>query len=121
MESRPHSEEASGFPYISTGHLPTPEQVNALVAEAYARLKTNTEGEVSQIYPALARVPSDLFGICVVGARGNVYVVGDTDYPFSIMSVSKPFVFALVCQSIGWKETHAKIGANSTGLPFNSL
>src|SRR5690606_20483488 len=109
------------FPYISTGHLPTPEQVNALVVEAYERYKDNTEGEVSQVYPALARVPHDLFGICIVGASGNLYAVGATDHPFSIMSVSKPFVLALVCQSIGWKATHAKIGANSTGLPFNSL
>ena len=66
-------------------------------------------------------MPSDLFGICVVGTSGNVYAVGDTDYAFSVMSVSKPFVFALVCQSIGWEQARAKIGANSTGLPFNSL
>ena len=121
MEEGLLSRGDSEFPYISTGRLPTPEQVNALVAEAYERYKTNAEGEVSQVYPALARVPGHLFGICVVGVSGNVYAAGDTDYPFSIMSVSKPFVFALVCQSIGWEQAHAKIGANSTGLPFNSL
>ena len=44
------------------------------------------------------RVPSALFGVCVVGTGGSVYAAGDTDYPFSIMSVSKPFVFAMVCQ-----------------------
>ena len=121
MEARPQPGEDAGFPYISTGHLPTPEQVSALVAEAYARYKDTTEGEVSQVYPALARVPRDLFGICVVGASGNVYEVGDTDYPFSIMSVSKPFVFALVCQELGWDAMRARVGANSTGLPFNSL
>ena len=48
MEARPQSEEQSGLPYISTGHLPTPELVSALVAEAHARYKANTEGEVSQ-------------------------------------------------------------------------
>src|SRR5262244_631830 len=37
------------------------------------------------------------------------------------MSVSKPFVFALVCQSIGGEQAREKLGANSTGLPFNSL
>ncbi len=109
------------FPFVSTGQLPTPEQVTALVAEAHGRYKDNAEGEVSQVYPALARVPRELFGICVVGVTGRVYAMGETDYPFSIMSVSKPFVFALVCQAIGADEAHAKIGANSTGLPFNSL
>jgi glutaminase len=46
---------------------------------------------------ALAAVPTDLFGVCVVETSGSVYAVGDTGYEFSIMSVSKPFVFALVC------------------------
>ena len=38
-----------------------------------------------------------------------------------IMSVSKPFLFALVCETIGPEEARAKLGANATGLPFNSL
>jgi glutaminase len=37
------------------------------------------------------------------------------------MSVSKPFVFALVCDLLGAADVHAKLGANPTGLPFNSL
>ena len=71
------------------------------MAEAHARFKANADGKNSQVYPALARVPSELFGICVVGTSGNVYAVGDADHEFTIMSVSKPFVFALVCQALG--------------------
>ena len=121
MRTRAGSDAGAGFPYVSTGHLPSPELVAALVAEAHARYKSNTEGENSQAYPALAAVPSELFGVCVVGTSGNVYAVGDTDYAFSIMSVSKPFVFAMVCQAIGAEQAREKLGANSTGLPFNSL
>jgi glutaminase len=40
---------------------------------------------------------------------------------FSIQSVSKPFVFALVCQAIGEDAAREKLGVNSTGLPFNSV
>src|SRR4029078_7813051 len=75
----------------------------------------------SQVYPALATVPSELFGVCVVGTSGSVYAAGDTDYPFSIISVSNQVVFAMVCQSIGAEQAREKLGANSTGLPFNSL
>ena len=121
MNARPASDSERDFPYVSTGHLPTPEEVGALVAEAYARYRANEEGNVSRVYPALERMPASLFGICIVSTRGKVYAAGDTDHPFTIMSVSKPFVFALVCQAIGWDEAKAKIGANSTGLPFNSL
>jgi glutaminase len=89
--------------------------------EAYARFQSNTDGENSQIYPALAQVPSELFGICVAGTNGDVYAVGDTQHDFSIMSVSKPFLFALICELIGPDAAKEKLGANSTGLPFNSL
>ena len=88
-------------PYISTGHLPSPDTVKALVAEAHARFKSNKDGENSQVYPALSRVPAQLFGICVVGTAGTVHAAGDTDHEFSIMSVSKPFLFALICEQIG--------------------
>lgn len=108
-------------PYISTGHLPQQEMVRTLVEEAYHRFRDNTDGENSGVYPALARVPSELFGVCVVGTSGSIYAAGDIDYEFSIMSVSKPFLFALICQTIGPEEARSKLGANATGLPFNSL
>ncbi len=117
----PPPADAAAEPYVSTGHLPPPERVRALVDEAYGRFKLVSEGKNSEVYPALARVPSELFGICVVGTTGNVYAVGDAEHEFSIMSVSKPFVFALVCQAIGHAEARDKLGANATGQAFNSL
>lgn len=121
MSIQPQSPDADGNPYVSTGHLPPSDQVKTLVAEAFARYKLNTEGQNSQVYPALARVPSELFGICMVGTNGSVYAVGDAEYAFSIMSVSKPFVFALVCEALGQEQVREKIGVNATGLAFNSL
>ncbi len=121
MNSQPDGRATTDGQYVSTGHLPSPEQVKTLVAEAHSRFKSNTEGKNSQVYPALARVPSDLFGICVVGTSGNVYSVGETDHEFSIMSVSKPFLFALICEVIGAEEAREKLGANATGYAFNSV
>jgi len=121
MQTRAESDMAVGPSYVSTGRLPTPEQVRTLVAEAYERYKAHGEGQNSQVYPALARVSSELFGICVVGTSGNVYAVGDADYEFTIMSVSKPFVFALVCEALGQAQVREHIGVNATGLAFNSL
>jgi glutaminase len=114
-------DETAGTPYVSTGHLPPSELVQTLVGDAYARYASNTDGANSQVYPALARVPPGLFGVCVVATNGSTCGVGDAQYEFSIMSVSKPFVFALVCQSVGPDEARRKLGVNSTGLPFNSL
>ena len=111
----------SESPFVSTGHLPSPEVVTGLVEDAHERFRTVSEGANSDVYPALARVPSDLFGVCVVGTNGDVFGVGDSEVEFAIMSVSKPFVFALVCESLGAEEARTKLGVNSTGLPFNSL
>ena len=83
--------------------------------------ESDRDGQNSNAYPALSCVPGDLFGICVVGVDGKVFGTGDFEHEFSIMSVSKPFVFALVCQAAGADELRDKIGANATGQPFNSL
>jgi glutaminase len=107
--------------YVSTGALPRPEHVQALVNEAYERYRSHAHGAVSRTYPALAEVPPDLFGICVVGTSGAVYAAGDAEREFSIMSVSKPFVFAVVCERLGPDEIRRRIGVNGTGLPFDSF
>ena len=107
--------------FVSTGHLPTAELVSALLLEAHERYSSNAEGANSQVYPALARAPADLFGICVAGTNGNLYQAGDAEVEFTLMSVSKPFVFALVCEAIGPERARDKLGVNATGLPFNSL
>jgi glutaminase len=108
-------------PYVSTGRLPSPDVVRALVSEAHDRFRANGDGQVSDVYPALANVPQDLFGLCVAGVSGATYVSGDWDTPFSIMSVSKPFVFALILQVLGPEAARQRLGVNATGLPFNSL
>jgi glutaminase len=106
---------------VSTGQLPRADLVRALVAEAYERFRSNADGENSQVYPALARVPSDLFGICVASSGGEIYAIGDAEREFTIMSVSKPFVFALVAEALGVEEVRERVGVNATGLAFNSL
>jgi glutaminase len=116
-----HPPDPAGDPYVSTGHLPSQDRVRTLVAEAHGRFQSDTEGENSQVYPALARVPSGLFGVCVAGTGGSVYPAGDADYEFTIMSVSKPFLFALVCQAVGVEAVRQKVGVNATGRAFNSL
>jgi glutaminase len=66
-------------------------------------------------------VPAGLFGVCVAGVSGSLYAAGDAEVEFALMSVAKPFTFALVCEALGPEEARAKLGANATGLPFNSL
>jgi glutaminase len=59
--------------------------------------------------------------VCVAGVRGRLFSVGDADQEFAIESISKLFVFALVCHVLGDEEARRKLGVNATGLPFNSV
>lgn len=105
----------------SIGQMASVERVNALVKEAHERFCPVAEGSVANYIPALADVPGDLFGICIARTSGHVCAAGESEYEFSIQSVSKPFVFALICQALGEDEAREKLGVNSTGLPFNSV
>jgi len=57
----------------------------------------------------------------VAAVDGRIHLVGDADVGFTIMSVAKPFTFALVCDALGPDEIQRRVGVNATGLPFNSL
>jgi len=107
-------------PYVSTGHLPAPDRVQAFLEEAFEAALAETGGACSDVYPALARVEPEQLGICLVGVSRRSWTVGDADPRFSIMSVSKPFVFALVCEALGPEEAHALLGVNATSRPFDS-
>jgi len=106
--------------FVSTGSLPAPELVERWVAEVHEEHRGVSTGACSEVYPALARVPAGLFGISIVSVAGREHHAGDHEHPFAIMSVSKPFVFALVCGQLGVGRARELIGANATGLPFNS-
>jgi len=106
---------------VSTGRLPSSAMVEDAVASAHRAFSDDRDGENIQIYPALAAMPPDLFGVAVVGVNGRIHAAGDADHAFAIMSVSKPFVFALLSDAIGSAAARAEIGVNATGLPFNAL
>lgn len=121
MDIRLHLDEGFGPAEISTGHLPANPRVDALVAEALARYRGAAEGKVADYIPALAKADPAWFGLCVTGVDGVVHAAGDADHAFSIQSISKPFVFALVCNALGGSRAREAVGVNATGLPFNSV
>jgi glutaminase len=106
---------------VSTGALPPDTDVQALITAGYELYLPLEEGAVADYIPALAAASPTAFGVCVAGVHGRLFAVGDADQEFAIESVSKLFVFALVCHALGHEEARRKLGVNSTGLPFNSV
>lgn len=116
-----HLEEAAGPPVVSTGHLPEASTVADLVRAAWDRYAPIDEGKVADYIPVLAEASPGWFGLCVAGIDGVLHEAGDSEHAFSIQSISKPFVFALVCQALGGGRARKSVGVNATGLPFNSV
>jgi glutaminase len=80
-----------------------------------------TGGEVASYIPELSKADPDHFGIALATLDGHVYEVGDTRAPFTIQSMSKPFVFALALDSLGASRVENVIGVEPSGDPFNSI
>ena len=99
----------------------TKQTIKAAIDEAYAKFKDETGGKNADYIPYLAGVPSQLFGISACLPDGEAIAAGDTDFKFGIESVSKVPTALLAMNQYSGKEVLDKIGADATGLPFNSI
>jgi glutaminase len=106
---------------VSTGDLPSSEEVFEIVTAAHRSYARVADGKVADYIPALALADPDLFGVAIAGVHGEVAGVGDSKHAFTIQSVAKPFLFALVCEALGHREVRHRLGVNATGLPFDSV
>ena len=97
------------------------QQIRTALEEAYDHYKDNTEGKNADYIPFLAGVPARLFGITACLPDGELIAVGDTDYAFGIESVSKVPTALLAMHQYGAETVLRQIGADATGLPFNSI
>jgi glutaminase len=87
----------------------------------HADFSAETSGAVADYIPELGKADPDHFGISLATLDGHVYEVGDTRVPFTIQSISKPFVFALALDTLGVTRVEGEIGVEPSGDPFNSI
>src|ERR1700733_1606349 len=80
-----------------------------------------TSGAVADYIPELSKADPAYFGISLATLDGHVYEVGDSRVPFTIQSMSKPFVFALALDLLGASKVESAIGVEPSGDPFNSI
>jgi glutaminase len=106
---------------VFTGKLPGWDDVERLVTEAHQRNRDVRDGDVADYIATLACGDPALFGVCVAEVDGAVHDAGDTHHAFSIQSISKAFIYALVCGVLGHEAVRDRVGVNNTGLPFNSV
>ncbi|WP_455671540.1 glutaminase A [Phocaeicola sp.] len=99
----------------------TIQQIKDAAQEAYNLYKDNTDGKNADYIPYLANIDSKLFGISICLMNGEIIQLGDSQYRFGIESVSKVLTAILVLRQYGAQKVLDMIGADATGLPFNSI
>ncbi len=107
--------------YSAASVAQTPAQYQAAVDAAYTKYKTLAEGKNADYIPALAKVDPALFGIVLITSDGRTYSAGNVATEVSIQSISKVFTMALVMQQQGADAILNTIGADATGMKFNSI
>ncbi|MCG3865859.1 MULTISPECIES: glutaminase A [unclassified Photobacterium] len=97
------------------------KDVAAVMQQAFDLHKGNKDGANASYIPFLASVPSDLCGLAFVSVTGEVIKIQDVDYKYAIESISKIMTLGLALEQSGADAIHNKVGAEPTGLPFNSV
>lgn len=96
-------------------------QIEEAAQEAFKQFKDNTDGKNADYIPYLANIDKNLFGISICLLDGRIITLGDSSYRFGIESVSKVHTAILALRQYGAQKLLEMIGADATGLPFNSI
>ena len=97
------------------------QELESAVHQAFESCRHIEGGQNAHYIPYLANVDPSLFGISLCSTDGHIISVGNTDYRLGIESVSKVPTAILVLRQLGAEALLQKIGADATGLPFNSI
>ena len=96
-------------------------EITNAAKSAYEETKGLEGGKNANYIPYLANIDSNLFGLSVTLLDGTCLNFGDTEYKFGIESVSKVPTAILAMIQHTPQGVLEKIGADATGLPFNSI
>ena len=83
--------------------------------------KYTNYGHVATYIPELKNARRDDLGICMIDMDNEVHTAGNYDKKFTIQSISKPIILALVLSENNWDYVFSKVGMEPSGDPFNSI
>ena len=106
--------------FSATTFAQTTPDYARLIEQAHQKYKSNNDGKVADYIPALATYSPQNFAITIATVDGKIFQVGDVKKAFPMESLSKVFTMALAMEQHGPQVVLDKLGANATGMPFNS-
>src|SRR5262245_60864812 len=78
-------------------------------------------GAVANYIPELSRANPKWCGVALVSLEGHPYLAGDAEQPFTLQSISKPFVYALALADLGLEAVTSHVSAEPSGEAFNAI
>jgi glutaminase len=104
-----------------TARIRVSTPLERLLRELHGRYRDLNQGAVADYIPELSKADPAWFGISIVTLDGQEYAVGDTDVPFTIQSISKPFVYGQALEDNGEESVLSKVGVEPSGDAFNAI
>ena len=96
------------------------DPVREMLTSVLDEVRGEDAGETAQYIPELASADPDRLALAIADPHGRRIALGDED-PFTIQSISKPFVFALALDALGRDEVLRHVGVEPSGEPFNAI
>lgn len=94
------------------------EYLQRLIEESVALTR---KGKVADYIPALARASRNEISAALYYPDGSGHCAGEAENKFSLQSISKVLMLALVLMEEGEDVVFSKVGMEPTGDPFNSI
>lgn len=93
----------------------------AFLQDLLQRFRSLRGGKVSRQTGEMADTDPDCFAIALATVDGQVVSVGDSAHPFTLQSLSKPFIYGLALDTFGREAVHRRVSVEPTGEAFNSI
>ena len=96
-------------------------RIHAVLEEAVAIARANTEGQLASYIPELAAVSPELTSAAIILCDGQRILAGDyAQHRFTMQSVAKIILLAGFLEEVGEQKVFSWINAEPSGLPFSS-
>ncbi len=94
------------------------EQLQSWIEQCFSYTR---KGEVAFYIPALKSAPTGILGITICDIENKIIKAGDSDYKFTLQSISKVLTLLLALKDHGSDNVFRRVGMEPTGDPFNSI
>jgi len=96
-------------------------EIQITLDDLYRRYHALTDGTVATYIPELGKADPEAFGLALASTDGRLFEAGDCGTPFTLQSISKPFVFGMALEEFGDRAVGSHVGVEPSGDAFNAI